>query len=49
MENELREIVNEGRDRLTKLLTHMQNFNANIIGSNSYFCKKRNELEALIE
>ena len=27
----------------------MQKFNANIVGSNAYFYKKRNKLKALIE
>ena len=27
----------------------MQKFNANIVGSNAYFFKRRNELESLIE
>ena len=49
IENELRDIVSNGGDKLNKLMSRMQKFNSNVVGSNTYFYKKRNELEALME
>ena len=48
-EEEFIEIVNEGGDRLEELARKMQKFNSNIVGSNAYFYKRRNELESLME
>ena len=48
-EDNLRRIVNEGGDELNALVRKMHVYTANIIGSNSYFYKKRKELEALME
>ena len=48
-ENQLRNIANEGGTEFNALLGRMQKFNANLVGSNAYFFKKRSELEALIE
>ena len=49
VEEELKIILNEGGEELRKLVTCMQIHNANILGSNLYFHKKRKELKALIE
>ena len=49
MENKLRDIVKDGRDKLNNLLSQIQKFNSNIVSSNAYFQKKRNKLEALME
>ena len=48
-EEALRSILNENGKDLAKLLSRMQIFNANIIGSNAYFYKRRSKLEALME
>ena len=48
-EQELRRIINEGGDEFNALIRKMHVYNANIIGSSSYFYKKRKELEALME
>ena len=45
----LRNILDENSDELKKIMQRMQKFNANITGGNPYFCKKREELEALIK
>ena len=47
-EADLADICEEDGDRLKSLIGRMQAFNANIRGSNSFFYKKRKELEALI-
>ena len=43
-EEELRRIVNDGGDEFLQLLGRMQKYNANISGSNSYFYKKKSNL-----
>ena len=48
-EEALHNILNEGGEELEKILGRMQKFNANISGSNAYFCKRRKELEVLIQ
>ena len=45
----LRSILNENGEDLEKLLSRMQKFNSNIVGSNAYFYKRRSELEGLME
>ena len=49
IEEVLRIILNESSKELEKLLARTQKFNANIISSNTYFYKRRSELESLIE
>ena len=49
MQLTLKQILNEGGEALNNLLNRMQKFNANIEGSNAYFFKRRNKLEALME
>ena len=41
--------MNTGGERYRDLLRKMHVFNANVVGSNSYFYGKRKELESLIE
>ena len=40
-EEALKIILNKGNEEFTKLLSRMQKFNANIVGSNAYFYKKK--------
>jgi len=46
---QLRDIVNNNGDEFQAIIRKMHVYNANILGSNSYFYKKRKELESLIE
>ena len=39
-EEALKSILHKGNEEFIKLLSRMQKFNANIIGSNTYFYKK---------
>eukprot|EP00957_Ditylum_brightwellii_P192206 14630917-Ditylum_brightwellii.AAC.1 len=48
-EEELTHTLRENNKEFEELLGRMTKYNANIIGSNSYFCRKRLELEALME
>ena len=48
-EEALRNILNEGGEVLQNILGCIQKFNANISKSNSYFYKRRKELEVLIQ
>ena len=48
-EEALQNILYQGGKELESTLGCMQKFNANIIGSNVYFYKRRKELEALIQ
>ena len=48
-EEGLKSILNENGEELEKLLSRMQKFNTNIVGSNAYFYKRRSELESLME
>ena len=48
-EENLRNIVFNKSDEYNDLIRSMQVYNANIVGSNSYFYKRRKELEALME
>ena len=46
---ELTKIVTENVPEFKLILGRMSKYNSNITGSNSYFYKKRGELEALME
>ena len=48
-ENQLADIVRRNGIEYLQLVRGMQVFNANIVGSNSYYYKRRRELEALME
>jgi len=48
-DDEIRNVINSGGDRLQQLLGSMQSFNANIKGSPQYLYKKRKMLETFIE
>ena len=48
-EDQLREIIDEGGDRLQTLLGKMCRYNANVTGTPSWFYQRKMELEALIE
>ena len=48
-EEELKNLIDKGGDEFAALLGRMQKYNANILGSNAYFHKKKKELEALME
>ena len=48
-EENLRRIVCSRSDEYNELIRCMHVYNANIVGSNSYFFKRRKELEALME
>ena len=39
----------QGGKELKNILNYTQKFNANITSSNAYFCKRRKELEALMQ
>ena len=47
-EQDLLDIVNNGGEESKKLLSSMRAYSGNILGSNSYFLKRRTELEALM-
>ena len=49
IEDKLRRIINNDSEKFSNMLGRIQKFNANIIGSNTYFFKRRTELEVLIE
>ena len=48
-EENLRRIVSTQGPEFEELISSMQLYNSNIVGSNAYFYKRRRELEALIE
>ena len=45
----LQSILHDNSKELENLLARIQKFNANIVGSNTYFYKRRSELESLME
>ena len=48
-EEEFRNILHEKGEEFHKLVSRIQRYNSNILGSNAYFYKKRVELEALFD
>ena len=48
-EEALSNMLNDESDKLNNLISQIQKFNTNIVGSNAYFHERRKELEALIQ
>ena len=48
-DSDLEKIINENGEELQRMLSKMQMYSSNILGSNAYFYKRRTELQALME